>query len=30
MGIYSIKENLYAEIAQQKTKPNKDKWLQEL
>ena len=30
MGIYSIKENLYAEFAQQKTKPKKVKWLQEL
>ena len=25
MGIYSIKENLYAEFAQQKTKPKKVK-----
>ena len=30
MGIYSIKENLYAEFAQQKTKPKKVKWLKEL
>ena len=30
MGIYSIKENLYAEFAQQKTKPKKIKWLKEL
>ena len=30
MGIYSIKENLYAEFAEQKTKPKKVKWLQEL
>ena len=30
MGIYSIKENLYAEFAQQKTIPKKVKWLQEL
>jgi len=30
MGIYSIKENLYAEFAQQKTKKAKVKWLTEL
>ena len=30
MGIYSIKENLSAEFAQQKTKPKKVKWLKEL
>jgi hypothetical protein len=30
MGIYSIKENLYAEFAEQKTKPKKVKWLTEL
>ena len=30
MGIYSIKENLYAEFAEQKTKPKKVIWLQEL
>jgi hypothetical protein len=30
MGIYSTKENLYAEFAQQKTKKAKVKWLTEL
>lgn len=30
MGIYSEKENLYREFADQKTKKQKVKWLQEL
>lgn len=30
MGIYSIKENLYSEFADQKTKKAKVKWLTEL
>ena len=30
MGIYSIKENLWAEFAEQKTKKAKVKWLTEL
>ncbi len=30
MGIYSEKENLYRELADQKTKKQKVKWLQEL
>jgi len=30
MGIYSIKENLYSEFAEQKTKKAKVKWLTEL
>ena len=30
MGIYSIKENLWAEFAEKKTKKAKVKWLTEL